>query len=454
LPDLAYGVGAYRRVEGNLPELKCVNMWVEPSPSSEKGVILQSRPGLAESTSRGSGPIRGMFQQDGVFFGDLFVVSGTSLYRGSTLLGSISGNGPVSFAASQTELVVTAGAIPYLYNGGLSPISFPDGAWVRAVSFHNGRFIYIRDETHQFYWSDLLDASSIDPLDYASAESAPDKLLDVKVVQDELWLIGSETIEPWQSTGSAETPFIRSQGRLYRKGAAGTGCSEELDNSLIWVGNDRRIYRGAEVPQRISDHAIEERAAGSIGLATWHFNHQGHSFFCLRLDDVTLAYDVATGQWNELASYGEANFRVRTAVDIDGEPLFGDADNGTLWTFHGHVDAAGPLERRFTAAGPLEAAATINNLLLTANVGQTPFLSGDYTEPLIELRTSRTAGQTWTDWRPAPLGAQGEYRKRTLWRRLGLFDSPGFVGEFRCTDPVPLRVSRAQVNIPLGGRGR
>jgi hypothetical protein len=91
---------------------------------------------------------------------------------------------------------------------------------------------------------------------------------------------------------------------------------------------------------------------------------------------------------------------------------------------------------------------------LWANTGATPVLSGQGSNPLIEMRYSRDQGKTWSLWLPASLGAEGQYRVRADWRRLGMFDLPGALFEFRCTDPVPLRISAVKVNAAGGGRSR
>jgi hypothetical protein len=79
-------------------------------------------------------------------------------------------------------------------------------------------------------------------------------------------------------------------------------------------------------------------------------------------------------------------------------------------------------------------------------------LSGQYADPIIEMRISRDAGQTWGLWKGTQLGLQGEYRKRVEWRALGMASAPGFMCEIKLTDPVPLRASGIFVNEPFGGR--
>ena len=151
MPSLAFGTSAYSRTRGNLPELPVINMFVEATPASGSGVVLQSRPPLVSYATRGSGPIKGLYQADGVMGGDLIVVSGNAVYRGETLLGTLSGSGPVSFAADETEIVINAGAGIYRSTGSsLSAVSFPDGAAVSKLVDTAGYFIALRSGTQQF----------------------------------------------------------------------------------------------------------------------------------------------------------------------------------------------------------------------------------------------------------------------------------------------------------------
>jgi hypothetical protein len=456
MPAIYWGKQAYRRRAGSLPELRLVNMFVEAAPTGEEGVALLSRPGLTEHAERGSGPIRGMFTKDGVFGGDMFVVSGNTLYRGATALGSISGSGPVSIAGRAGEVLVAAGGPLYSYNGtDLVAVTFPDDASVTAVIFHDGLFIALRAGTHRYHWSAVNDGRDWGGVDYASAESSPDSLFDLRVINDTLWLFGPESIEPWSNNGNADLPYSRIEQRVVGKGVIASGCVVELDNSLFFCGHDGIAYRLADVPQRISDHGIEERIKASAEIAAFGLIHDGHSFFCLRLDTATYAFDAATGQWCEFASYGRDNFRARCAA-VDGRTTYlGDDEAGSIWSLSGYQDGSGPLERLFTAAIPIKGGTLpIDNLNFEVDVGRTPLLTGQGSDPVVEMRSSRDAGATWGAWRSAAMGGQGKYRARPQWRRCGTFDYPGGLFEGRCTDPVDFRLSSVTINEAGGGRAR
>lgn len=452
-----YGKGAYQRNNGNLPPLRLVNMFVESSQTEQEGVILLSRNGLSERSSWGAGPIRGVFRQPNVFGNAVFALSGSTLYRDGAAIGNILGSGPVSFAAgASNELAINAGSHIYRYDGAtLVAVTFPDTAHVVKVAFHDGLYLAARKDSHKWYWSAVLDADTWAALDFASAESRPDTVLDFDILNDTAFFFGQQTIEPWANTGDATLPYQRFEQRIFSKGIRDTGCLVKMDQALWFVSNENVAYALRDGPERISDHGIEERIAGSSSVSCFGFYHEGHAFFCIRLDDCTLAHDVATQQWCEFATSGRANFRAQCATEPGDDPIFGDDETGQLWTLDGWLDGTGPLERLLTFATPLDGGSVaIDRIDAWLNVGWTTDLAGQGSDPLIEMRLSHDAGATFGTWRSAAMGQQGEYRTRTAWRRCGYMDAPGLLGEMRVTDPVGVRMSNIRINEAGGGRGR
>lgn len=441
---IGYGTSAFTRTRGNLPPLELVNLYVERGRSGDD-VILQSRRGIVAASTHGSGPVRGVLQRDGAFSGDKFVVSGNEVYRGSTLLGTITGDGVVSMAASDLEVLICAGGPLYSYNGtDFVAVTFPDTANVTAVVHTAGYFIALRAGTGQWYFSAVLDGRSWDGLDFATAESEPDYLLDAVVLDGIIVFGGSQSVEFWASTGNADLPFSQIQQREFEQGLSDTGCMVVKDNTFYFVGADLIVYRSGEVPEAVADDAIVEATKASTTRRLFDIEDDRHKFICLRLDSQTFAYDITTREWCELKSYGRTNWRVGQGM--------GDDEDGTVWEFSGYADNGGPLERLFTAGVVLEGPAQIHNLRLTAEVGTTTYLTGDYAQPQIELRTSDDAGNTYSDWESDDLGAQGDYSQRVEWRALGMFADPGALFEIRVTDPVSVRFSNVQANAPVGGR--
>lgn len=462
VPDLAYGTAAYSRARGEMPDLILRNMMVEATPVEKGGVVLLSRPGLVEDgPTHGNGPVRALLSQEGVLNGARVAVSDGTLWVDGDAIGPVTGAGPASIAGNEIGVVATAGASAVFYDGtDFSTIAFPDTANVRKVIEQGGRFLFLRDDTQAFYWTDVLaDMLSgsgqivVDALNYASAESEPDSLRDILPVEGGIALIGSATVERWTLTGDNDLPYVPVQGLVFKKGARDTGCAASFDNTFAWVSPEHIVYLAGNVPQRISDSGIEERIQASTTCRVDSFFWEGHELLKINLDSDCVLFDAQTRQWCEWASMGQDRF-VGGPV-IDG-PVFGSLVNGRLVQFaDSYSDLGGTLERTFRAGLPIDGGAfSIHNLRLRTRPGHTTELSGDYAEPVVEMRYSDDLGQTWSDWESAELGAQGDYRVRTEWRALGMHDDPGVLFEFRCTDPVNFVVAGVTVNERLGGRSR
>lgn len=456
MPSVSYGTGAYRRTNGNFPELKLINMYLETAKTSEGGAALLSRPGLGLLATNGSGPINGMFCKAGTLSGDVFSISNATIYRGTSSLGSIAGSAVASWAGSDTEVLVTRGTVMRRYNGALSNVTFPDSANVRAVCFIGSMFVAVRGGgafPGRFYWSALLDGTSWDGLDYATAEREPDDLLDIAALGDNIWLFGQSTIESWANTGDLALPFTRNEQVAFDQGIMSTGCVVPADNTLFFIGSKRMVFRISDVPERISDSGIEERIADSATARMFTFWHEGHEFVAIRLDTETLLYDCQTQGWCEFQT-AQGNWIAAHAAMSGKTVYFGHATTGQLMGWSEWDDMAVELERRLTFVQQIDGSAIIDSIRVWANCGQTALLSGQGSDPTIELRMSDDAGNSFGEWESDRLGAEGEYRCVPEWRALGMFDFPGLVGEIRVTDPVPFRLSAIKINDPKGERAR
>jgi hypothetical protein len=452
MPSVQYGTGSYDRADGNFPELVLINMHLEAAKTSEQGVALLSRPGLAVNSTVGGGPINGMFSKAGTFSGDIFALSGSTLYRGSTSLGSVTGSGAFRPAGGYNEVLVTRGGTLYSYNGtNLASAGFTGDSSnnVASCCFINSLFVAIEAGSARFYWSAALNGRSWDVLNFATAEREPDSLLDCARLGNNLWLFGQNTVEAWAHTGEA-TPFTSIPSVLFDKGLHSTGCVIPADNSLFFISEDNMPYRIGEVPEPIGHNGIVERIGDSTTARMFTFWHNGHEFVAIRLDTLTLLYDCSTQEWCEFQTSG-ANWIAAHAAMVGDTAYFGHSSTGQIMTFSGWQDISAALERRFTFAQELVDPTSIFSVKLWCNGGQ----SGDLAlDPVIELRLSDDAGQTWGEWGQDSLGATGNYRTCPEWRALGMFEFPGVMGEVRVTDAVPFRLSAVKINDPKGGRSR
>ena len=227
--------------------------------------FLNRAPGLRLLVSVGAGPIRGAW----AFGGYGYVVSGVELYKldtswNATLLGNVTGSGPVSMSDNGTQLFVACNPDGFIYNATTNvfqQITDPDFPGAVTVGYLDGYFVFNQPNTQMLWVTQLLDGTSVDPLDFASAEGSPDLLLSLIIDHREAWLFGSTSVEVWYDSGDV-FPLTRIQGAFNEIGCAAPYSVAKLDNGLFWLGADARgqgiVYRSSGYSGvRVSTHAVE-----------------------------------------------------------------------------------------------------------------------------------------------------------------------------------------------------
>lgn len=116
----------------------------------------------------------------------------------------------------------------------------------------------------RFFWIDPGE-TSIDPLDFATAERAPDPIVGVVVFGDQFWLPGTNTTETWYFTGDNDSPVLRVQGIVFDRGTW-EGTSIQVKDSMIIVDNGGAVFQIAGGAKRISRPDIEERIRKAIAI--------------------------------------------------------------------------------------------------------------------------------------------------------------------------------------------
>jgi len=442
--QLPFGLSAYSRANGRLPPVRLVNLYHEQVPTSTTGAVLLPRPGLQLEYDLGA-PIRGLRRDDGVFSGDLFAVAGNKLFRGEDLVGLIEDDTfSVEWAYTVDGLWVASGGIVYQYDGTtLTPTAFPDSAPVVSICDIDNFLFAVRQDTGTVYFRVPGD-TTWNALDFFSAEREPDPAIAVRALADALYVFGTSSIEAFGITGNVDEPAVRIEGLAISRGCKDRDSISKLDNTLFFTGEDNIDYRIDGVPQRISDHGIEERIEASDIVQAFSYALSGHTFRVIRLDSEVLGYDVATGQWHQL------DWPVVSGI-YDGKRTYVSAGTA-IHTLRDRPDDNGEtFERIFTAVAATETVGSCDAIEVTLSPGTSPIGS----EPaILQMRWSDDQSRTWSDWKEAVTGFGGQYRKRVRFRRLGMIDAPGRVFEFRMTDPVEIRFSGVEMNPAGGGRSR
>lgn len=456
----------------NAADARMVNLFPELIPEGGKEpAFLQRAPGLRLLATVGSGPIRGMT----TFGGMLYVVSGNTLYSvtsdyTATALGTVANDGPVSMADDGTHLFVACKGPSFVYNVGTNAfgqITDPDFPGALTVSYLDGYFVFIEPDSQRVWVTSLLDPTSIDPLDFASAEGSPDRLVSSLVDHSEVWLFGTNSIEVWYNSGNSDFPLQRIQGAFNELGCAATFSVAKMDNGLFWLGSDARgrgmVYRAnGYVGQRISTHAVEwqiQQYENISDAVAYTYQTDGHSFYVLTFPSAsaTWVYDVATDAWHERAGwYNGQQTRQRGHMQtvFNDTVIIGDYQNGNLYAYdaESYADYDRPQRwvrswRALTTGKNDLNRTTHHSLQLDCETGDG--ISGDETnDPQVCLRWSDDGGHTWSREHWRSMGKVGEYSKRVIWRRLGMTQKlRDRVYEVSGTDPVRIHIMGAELLI-------
>lgn len=433
---------------------RLVNMYAEPAPQSAKdAVYLRPSPGLTLYATCGEGPIRGIQLLDSGHGPVLYVVSGRKVFSlgypsGITnQIGSIEGDGPVTMAVNRTQLVFTSGGHGYIIeNGVLNEITDADFQPPSSVTNLDGYFIFSREGDDQFFLSDLANGNQYDPLAFATAEARPDALVRAFNFNRQLWLFGTETIEIWYNSGESPFPFVRASGQYIERGLQAAGSVAVLGEQLFYLGSDLKVYVGGTA---ISTPTLEyeigtygPRVTGSaVGMA-WTLG--GHQFYSLKFPGRScFVYDVTTRLWHERESYGRDAWRggCHYHLAIDSVDFIGDDTDGRVYMLDTSVSTeAGEPIRRVMVTPPLfnERDRFVQHCLeLDCEMGL-GLSTGQGSDPQISLRISDDGGKTWGAERWRGIGAQGQYRNRVRWNRLGQTYTRTF--ELAFSDALPLSV--------------
>ncbi len=422
--------GSHKLRSVNFGTQRSVNLYPVLDKDGKSQVGLFGTPGLIRFAEL-AGEVRGLHVMDGT----LYAVAGNMLYSvdsagNATSLGSISSaTGPVSMADNGTEIAIADGTLNIYTSGAITTTAFA----ATRVQFLDGYFLFNEPDSGRFRYTGLYAGVTIDSLDVATAEGAPDDVVSLIVDHREIWLFGSNSTEVWYNSGGADVPFARIQGALIETGCAAAHSVAKADNSVFWVSSDDRgnghvMRANGYVPQIVSDRGIELiLASGDISDARGYtYQQEGHTFYVLTLPtlDRTVVYDASTGLWHERMWWDGAEHRHRGQcyAFAYGKHLVGDHTNGRVYqlSLDTYADDGDELvalreSQHLSADGKRMVFASLQ-VDLEAGVG---LVSGQGSDPQIMLQWSDDGGHTWGSEHWRSMGKIGEYRRRALWHRLG-----------------------------------
>lgn len=348
-----------------------------------------------------------------------------------------------------------------------------------STQYSDGYFIVMFANSNKFQMSAILDGTIWPGIQVNAVSVFPENIVGIIVSHRELWVCGSQHIQPYTDTGSLEI-FDVIPGTLIETGLAATFGLNIVDNTVFWIGEDIRGGRQAwrangYTPQRISTHAVEAAlssytAEQIASLVSYSYQDGGHLFWQLYIPgtDCSWVFDVAENMWHKRAEWSvrDAVFsphRSWNHVWAFGKHLVGDWQTGNIYEMKLAYDTGGGVFAFVTDNGAvirrLRRSPTVVDEMqwiphssLTVDfmpgVGpQPPLLDGDGNPrpPQAMLRWSDDRGSTWSNWHTVGVGFAGEYSHRSIWWRLGR--SRYRVYELSLTDPVPWTIVDAYLGL-------
>jgi hypothetical protein len=412
----------------------------------------------------------------------LYAVVAQKLYRVAndwtfTELGTLSDvlTTPVSMADNQTTLMAVDGSgAGYTVTLGSSAFAaISDAAFYGSprVEFVDTYFVLSKPGTGQFYISNS-NATTFNPLYFATKIGASDLLVTAGVVHREIWLVGERTTEVYINSGASAFPYEIMNGAFIQHGCAAVYSMAQMGDALFWLSESQQggrvVLRGQGYKtERISTHAIETALATYPVVSDaqgYTYQQEGHQFYVLTFPtaDKTWCLDIVSGQWHErmwLDGEGvEHRHRGMSAAYAYGENVVQDWETGALYAFdlNTYTDNGSPILRRrgFPHLGINGGRVYYSQFIADMEVGRdenstlggvTPTLLGPDVLPdtalgldvipvflgidggaigiepsKLYLRYSDTRGQTWSNPIEDEFGATGDFYKSIHFQRLGM----------------------------------
>lgn len=476
--SLQLGTGSYESATKPFAAQRCINMYTGAAQAQAlNDLALFGTPGVVSFGNVGASPSRGAHVMNGVFY----EISGATLFEVDsfgvkTSRGTITGNARVSMADNGDKLcIVVPGGNAYQYIAStttLTQITDPDYTTSDTVSFKDGYYIFTATSGDTWFVSALNDPTSIDALDFGSAELSPDKIIASHPSHDEIFILGETTTEIFSNVGGSGFPFQRIPGASYEKGTHSKYSPIQWEGSFYFIGggiNEKTgVFQagGSGEPLRISTDAIEQEIqkftsteigqSFSFSYSIEGFSFVGFTFRSVNIDSKTFVYNLTASRllsrhiWHEQQTgVADGAWRAESVNFVYDKLLISDNIDGRI----GYLDAETYTEYgntiiREKTTGPFSGKGDpmfVSELELTVDSGQ-GLITGQGSDPQIMMSYSDDGARTFSSEFSRSMGKIGKYVRRVVWRRLGRI--PAYrVWRFRVSDPVKVSFIKLEGDV-------
>jgi hypothetical protein len=488
MPTIPLGGHFYQAPASNIASMECVNLYAfYPEKQTTSTVTLLSPAGVKSATTAGSSANRGI----DVFLDKPYFVQGPDLYRidrtidssGNATYSAVKVNGLVSITGSGRVFMANNGSDgdqmviidpesnsqfnAWIYDGStLTQVSDSDfDGPVSTVRYVDGYFSFTKKDSQKHFISELRDGTSYLSTDFSNAEASPDPLVGQEILNNEVILFGSETMQTLQNVGGSGYPFASVQGSIYRIGLSTATAISEVNDNLIFLGGQREstpsiwITNGGR-PQKLStepiDNEISKYSDSDVGdCFSWSYTQAGAQFVAFNFPSKKcFVYDFSSGEWHTRQSLDNAGGltanRISGVVLAYGELMIGDRIDEKIGildveTYDEYGEEALPRHFVTPALDNGGMPFFINSLELVCEVG-VGLATGQGSDPLVSMSYSKDGGKTYSNKLERSIGKIGEYTSRVIWNCLGRTGRQ-ICFRFDISDPVKFSVEKIEANL-------
>lgn len=464
---------SYRSQSYVADQEECINRFVEAveGPGAPFPTVLLPVPGFRSFATSPVSGCRGMYTDASgrcfaVFFSTLYEISvlGVMTARGTLATDA----NPVTFCTNgpDDQLFITSGDHGYCYTLATNVLTEVLTSGATQGGFLDGYFIAFDRTGNQIRISDLFDGLVWDPTQFLARSTGADPWMAMIVTPYYQVVLGGKlTGDILTNVGTFPFPFAPDKSAAFAEGVAATFSMQQAGKATTWVStNGAGGYQVMAAigynPHRISNHAIERllkqmtRVDDAIGQT---YEEEGHAFVLLTFpsEETTLCFDFSTQAWHKRGTWiSEENRYIYSRAVFhcvfNGMHLMGDRDGSIVYEMTDEVftdveDRPMRWLRRAPAFLNEHKRIIVNRIEFLMETGIGLSGTGQGSDPVMMIRASRDFGQTWGAERQLKLGKQGEYWRRVFATRFGA--GRGWVFEASGTDPVPMRMSAALLDV-------
>ncbi len=345
----------------------------------------------------------------------------------------------------------------------------------RTVAFKDGFYVFTTDEL--FFISSpktVNDGKDFNALDFADAESSPDRIVKVHNNKNQLYILNRDTIEVYQTVATDGFPFQRITGAQIQRGCLAPNSVIEFDNGFTFLGgdvNDRpSLYKViGSTAQRLStssiDQLLHESSEEEIFAArSFTFSQLGNVYYVLTVGVHTFVYDALASslagspQWHERQTgitrgEGFATWRAVHGVLSFGKVFVGDDRSDRIGSinYDSYKEYDEPIERIVSTQPLTQLGERVfsHQVEMQMEAGQG---DSETPDPQIVFDYSDDGGRSFSNEVPRSFGTQGQYEIVPAWARLGRIPNNRIM-RWRTTEPVKVSMLAVYANAEVTSSG-